>query len=184
MIFSALQKIGMYPIGKWPPPPILPFLPSVSVVDNRLNSLQMEEGAELLPIQNTALVQVFISGFKLSTFFAEGWDVLSWAPTANCRLSVEQCADGGGGWAVANPQDCFGPGGHLKIQFVMTSFVIFLFLLLFVFLFSSAVHFDDLDAGPYRQDGRHGWPWVRCWGLISYQDVSVWWNMTAFNIYE
>ena len=94
MIFSALQKIGMYPIGKWPPPPILP---SVSVVDNRLNSLQMEEGAELLPIQNTALVQVFISGFKLSTFFAEGWDVLSWAPTANCRLSVEQCADGGGG---------------------------------------------------------------------------------------
>ena len=108
----------MYPIGKWPPPPILPL---VSVVDNRLNSLQMEEGAELLPIQNTALVQVFISGFKLSAFFAEGWDVLSWAPTANCRLSVEQCADGGGGWAFANPQDCFGPGGHLKIQFVITS---------------------------------------------------------------
>ena len=158
MIFSALQKIGMYPIGKWPPPPILPL---VSVVDNRLNSLQMEEGAELLPIQNTALVQVFISGFKLSTFFAEGWDVLSWAPTANCRLSVEQCADGGGGWAVANPQDCFGPGGHLKIQFVMTSFVIFLFLLLLRFCLDQLYILMILIQAPInKMEGMVGLEYV------------------------
>ena len=48
----ALKKIGMYPIGKWPPPPILPFVP---IVDSRL-----QEGGEVLPIPKTALVQVFI----------------------------------------------------------------------------------------------------------------------------
>ena len=53
----ALEKIGMYPIGKWPPPPILPCVP---IVDSRLNSLQIEKGGEVVPIPKTALVQVFI----------------------------------------------------------------------------------------------------------------------------
>ena len=61
---SALKKIGMYPIGKWPPPPILPCVP---IVDSGLNSLQ--EGGEVLPIPKTALVQVFIlrRRFNVST---------------------------------------------------------------------------------------------------------------------
>jgi len=48
----------MYPIGKWPPPPILPFVPVVSIVDSRM---QIGELGELLPVDKTALVQVFIS---------------------------------------------------------------------------------------------------------------------------
>ena len=59
------QKSKMYPIGKWPPPPILPFVPVVSIVDSRM---QIGELGELLPVDKTALVQVFISRrFKMST---------------------------------------------------------------------------------------------------------------------
>ena len=83
MIISALQKIGMYPIGKWPPPPFLPIVP---VVDSRLTAMLNKEGGNLLPIHETALVQVYISRFNLSTYFTEQRNVLSWAPSTNWGL--------------------------------------------------------------------------------------------------